>query len=300
MSESFFANLEKKINTKNKCRVSIPLANDEACAYAVCRGINSGILKATLIGNPEEIRLMYGDVSNSPDVSIIDIRDEKAACAKAVEEVKEGRSNILMKGLVSTSTILKAVLNSQTGIKKNPLLSHLCFFELPNKPGIKILTDAAMCISPDAETLLKEIDNAREAFCAFEKRIPNVALLSANEKISDKIPSTKLAESVLSMVSTRKDMVVEGPMSFDLALSEESVRIKKYKGKIQGNADIFVVPRIDTGNALYKSLQYYVKASMGGMLYGARCPVVLTSRADSNDTKYNSLLLGISVWQDTR
>jgi phosphate butyryltransferase len=300
MSESFFAQLEKKIDTRTKCRVSIPLANDEACAYAVCRGINSGILKATLIGNPEKIRLMYGEISDSPDVSIIDIRDEKSACAKAVEEVKEGRSNILMKGLVSTSTILKAVLNSQTGIKKNPLLSHLCFFELPDKPGVKILTDAAMCISPDAETLLMEIENAREAFCAFEKRSPNVALLSANEKISDKIPSTKLAEAVLSMVSTRKDMVVEGPMSFDLALNEESVRIKKYKGKIQGNADIFVVPRIDTGNALYKSLQYYVKASMGGMLYGARCPVVLTSRADSNDTKYNSLLLGISVWQDTR
>ena len=91
----------------------------------------------------------------------------------------------------------------------------------------------------------------------------------------------------------------EGPISFDLAVSEESARIKKYHGKIQGDADIFVVPRLDTGNAFYKSLQYYIKASMGGLLYGARCPVVLTSRADDNATKFNSLLLGIAIWQQS-
>jgi phosphate butyryltransferase len=299
MSNSFFEQLSGQIDKNKKCRVAIPFANDEACAYAVSRAIEANILEATLIGNPEAIKLMYGSVADSAAVSIIDIQNEQEACARAVEEVKTGRSHILMKGLVSTSTILKAVLSSKTGIKKNPLLSHLCFFELPDKSGLKILTDAAMTIAPDSPTLVSEIENAVEALSAFSKKTPKVALLSANEKVSDKIESTKLAEEAAKAFSQNKKIIVEGPVSFDLAVSPSSAQIKKYAGKIQGDADILVVPRLDTGNALYKALQYYVNAQMGGMLFGAQCPVVLTSRADSNDTKYNSLLLGITIWQNT-
>ncbi len=299
MSSSFFQQLTNKINKDKKCRVAIPFANDEACAYAVNRGLDAGILEATLIGNAEEIKLMYKDAEKNPNIEIIDIRDEKEACARAVEEIKEGRSNILMKGLVSTSTILRAVLNSKTGIRKNPLLSHLCFFELPDNSGLKILTDAAMVIAPDADTLVTEIENAVEAYAAFDEKVPRVAILSANEKVSDKMPSTQLAEKVTTTFSENEKIIVEGPLSFDLALSPESAKIKNYEGKIQGNADILIVPRLDTGNALYKSLQYYMNAQMGGVLFGAQCPVVLTSRADSNDTKFNSLLLGMAIWQNT-
>lgn len=297
MSNNFFSQLAASLDKNKKCRVAIPLANDDACAYAVCHAVKTGILKATLIGDPQQIKTMYGDVASHEMVTIIDEKDEKAACARAVSEVREGRCDILMKGLVATSSLLKAVLSSATGLRKNPILSHLTFFEFPDKAGLKILTDAAMCIAPDADTLIKEIDNACEAFALFEKRQPRVALLAANEKVSEKMPATVLADNVSKLLSGRSDIVVEGPVSFDLAVSEESARIKKYQGKIQGNADIFVVPRLDTGNAFYKSLQYYVKASMGGLLYGARCPVVLTSRADDNSTKFNSLLLGIALWQ---
>ena len=291
MKDTFFSSLVASLDKKNKCRVAIPLANDDACAYAVCQAVKTGILSATLIGDPAQIRLMYGDVATHEHVKIIDERDEKTACAKAVAEVREGRCDILMKGLVATSSLLKAVLNSNTGLRKNPILSHLTFFQFPDRTGLKILTDAAMCIAPDAETLEKEIENAREAFAGFETRVPKIALLAANEKVSEKMPSTTLAQKVATALAPRKDMIVEGPISFDLAVSQESAAIKKYQGKIQGDADIFVVPRLDTGNAFYKSLQYYVKAPMGGLLYGARCPVVLTSRADDNATKFNSLKL---------
>jgi phosphate butyryltransferase len=115
--------------------------------------------------------------------------------------------------------------------------------------------------------------------------------------VSEKIPSTVMAANVAKKLQSRDDFIIEGPVSFDLAVSPESARIKKYQGKIQGDADIFIVPRIETGNALYKSLQYYIKAKMGGLVYGARCPVVLTSRADDNSTKLNSLLLGVQLWQ---
>lgn len=297
MSKDFFSTLVETLDAHKVCHIAIPIANDEACAFAVCQAVKMGILKATLIGNPEEIATMYGDITKHENVRIIDETEEKAACSIAVKEVKDGRCDILMKGNVNTSTLLKAVLNSKEGIRKNPILSHLTFFELPGKEGLKILTDAAMCIAPDEDTLQKEIENASEAFNLFCNRPAKVALLAANEKISEKVPSTVLASNVSRAMQNRSDLIVEGPISFDLAVSQESAQIKKYKGEIQGDADIFVVPRIETGNALYKSLQYYIKARMGGLVYGAKCAVVLTSRADDNNTKFNSLLLGIALWQ---
>ncbi|HAE40801.1 MAG TPA: phosphate butyryltransferase [Candidatus Riflebacteria bacterium] len=297
MSDSFFSSLVSTLNSGQKCRVAVPLANDDACAYAICHAVKTGILQATLIGDTEQIKTMYGEIARHEMVRIINETDEKKACAMAVREVREGRCDILMKGMVATSTLLKAVLNTNEGLRKNPILSHLTFFEFPGQPGLKILTDAAMCIAPDEETLIKEIDNAVEAYAMFADHAPKVALLAANEKVSEKVPSTVLGDKVAKALAGRQNMIVEGPISFDLAVSRESAEIKKYHGKIQGNADIFVVPRLDTGNAFYKALQYYVKAAMGGLVYGASCPVVLTSRADDNSTKFNSLLLGIVLWQ---
>ena len=297
MSSDFFSNLVESLDSANKCTVAIPIANDDACAYAVCQAVKMGILQAVLIGDEEQIKTMYAEVSGHENVKILAETNEKAACDLAVKQIREGNADILMKGNVSTSTLLKAVLSSNTGIRKNPILSHLTFFELPNKKGLRILTDAAMCIAPDEETMQHEIDNAVEAFQLFSNNPAKVSLLAANEKVSEKLPSTVVAKNVAEKMQNRNDIIVEGPISIDLSLSKESAEIKKYQGKIQGDADIFIAPRIETGNAFYKSLQYYVKANMGGLVYGAKCPVVLTSRADDNNTKFNSLLLGIVLWQ---
>ena len=295
MKSGFFAELPGLARGKRPMRVAIPLAEDEACAYAVGEGLKAGLVEARLIGNPVRIRELYGDAAKHAAVTIIEEPDAGAACRKAVAMVREGQADLLMKGMVPTSSILKAVLSSTDGLKKNPLLSHLCFFERKDEPGLKILTDAAINIAPDAETLEKVARNAIEAFRAFFPRAPRVALLSANEKVSDKVPSTVLAQAVAASFPNPEDAVVEGPISLDLSVSPESARIKKYQGKIRGDADILVAPRIEVGNVLYKSLQYFADASMGGVVFGARCPVVLTSRSDSNATKYASLLLGLAL-----
>jgi len=297
MSSKFFQKLVGDLDSKKKCRVVIPLAQDEACAFAVCHGIKLGLISAKLIGDPVKITAIYGDAVKHSETTIMEEVNSEKACKLAVKSVRDGDADIIMKGLIPTSSILKAVLNTKDGLKKNPLLSHLTFFETGNIPGMKILSDAAINIAPDAETLAKMIDNAVEAFKLFSSRPPLVALLAANEKVSDKVPSTVLAKNVAQMFEKRNDVVVEGPVSLDLAVSPESAKIKKYSGKIQGNADIFIVPRIEAGNVLYKSLQYFTKTDMGGLVYGAKCPVVLTSRADDNDTKFNSLLLGAVLWQ---
>lgn len=291
----FFKELPGMARGKRPMRVAIPLAEDEACAYAVGEGLKAGLVEALLIGNPVKIRELYGEAAKHPAVTIIEEPEAGAACKKAVALVREGKADLLMKGLVPTSSILKAVLSSSDGLKKNPLLSHLCFFERKDEPGLKILTDAAINIAPDAEALEKIARNAIEAFRAFFPRAPKVAMLSANEKVSDKVPSTLLAKDVVARFPNPDEAIVEGPISLDLSVSPESARIKKYQGKIRGDADILVAPRIETGNVLYKSLQYFADARMGGVVFGAKCPVVLTSRSDSNATKFSSLLLGLAL-----
>lgn len=297
MGSSFFSELVGSLEKKMLCRVAVPLAEDEACAFAICEGIRQGLLEALLIGNPAKIHALYGDIATNKAVTIIPEEDDKKACQRAIAAVRENRADIIMKGLVATSTLLKAVLNTRDGLKRNPLLSHLTFFEMKNKPGLKIVTDVALNIAPDVDTLIGEVQNAVEAFRLFYDRVPKVALLAANEKVSEKVPATVLARDTAEKLKDRDDMLVEGPLALDLAISPESADVKKYSGRIRGDADLLVVPRIEAGNALYKSLQYFIDCAMGGLVYGARCPVVLTSRADDNDTKFYSLMMGVALWQ---
>jgi phosphate butyryltransferase len=297
MTESFFAGLSGRVKAGSVCRVAIPIAQDEACAYAVSRAAAEGLIKPILIGDPTEIRRMYGTAAVSNQALIIDSGDQESACRQAVAMVRDGEADILMKGNVSTGKLLKAVLNSQDGIKKNPLLSHVCFFEIPGHDGLKVLTDAAINIAPDLGQYEQITDNAIEAYSLFGHACPKVALLSANEKVSEKVPSTVLAKALAEKHKGRSSAVIEGPISLDLSVSEFSVNVKNYQGRIRGDADIFVVPRIETGNVFYKALQYFTAAQMAGVVYGARCPVVLTSRSDRNDTKFFSLLLGMVLWQ---
>ncbi|MBF0501142.1 MAG: phosphate butyryltransferase [Candidatus Riflebacteria bacterium] len=300
MTSSFFEDLTKNAGKVGKARIAVPMAEDEAVAYAVERGVRDGFIDAVLIGDSDKISVIYADLASSKNVTIVHETDSVKACKIAVSMVREGRVDLLMKGLVPTSTILKAILNSEAGLKKSPLLSHITFFELKEQPGMRMITDVGINIAPDPDALEKIVRNAIEAFHLFKPDIPKVALLSANEKVSDKIPGTVLAQAVAAKFSGCMEAIVEGPVSLDLSVSAESARIKKYKGKIQGDADILVVPRIEVGNVLYKSLQYFSGANLGGVVFGAQCPVVLTSRSDSNETKFFSLLLGVTLWRNAR
>ncbi len=295
MSEIFFKNLEKKLSKNNNNRVIIPLAADKAVKYAIEDALNKGFIKgAILVGCPKEIKDVFGEFAETKDISILEASSEIDALEKSINEIKKSNANILMKGMCQSASLIKAVLNKDNGLEHG-FMSHLTCFQLPDKDYFCILTDSAVNIAPDKETLIKEIENANKLFQKLEGDIPTVALLAANEKVSDKMLSTKLAEAVTQELSNRNDLIVEGPVAFDLAVSSKSAQIKKYKGKLNGNANIFVAPRIETSNALYKSLQHYLKVDMGGILYGASIPIIHSSRADNAKTKYNSLLLGLAT-----
>ncbi len=295
MKQGFFAGLPARLHAEAPRRVAIPMANDEACAYAVGRGVELGVLTALLIGPKAAIAEMYRPVLGSDRVTVVDCADPKEACRQAVAAVREGRADLLMKGLIDTSLLLKAVLDSKDGLKAKDLLSHLSFFELPGGEGLKVLSDAAINIAPGVDELVKIVENAVEGWRRFHDRPAKVALLAANEKVSDKVPATVNAAEAAKRLAGRAELVVTGPISLDLAVSRTSCAIKGFKGAVAGDADVFIVPRLETGNVFYKSLQYFVRAPMGGLVYGAKCPVVLTSRADDNDTKLNSLLLGLAL-----
>ncbi len=299
MSLSFFKKLESELTIRNNNHwVVVPLANNNAVEYAINEALNKKLIKgATLVGNVKELKKIFKD--NTNQIKYIEANSEAEALEKSINEIKNSNADILMKGMCQSASLIKAVLDKNNGINHN-FVSHITCFQLPDRPNFCLLTDSAVNISPDDENLIKIINNAYDLFQKLSDAKPMVALLAANEKITDKMPSTKLAESVVSKLSSQNDYIVEGPVAFDLAVSSKSAQIKKYKGKMNGNADIFVAPRIETANALYKSLQHYIHAEMGGILYGTDSVIIHPSRSDDPKTKYFSLLLGLSTYANKK
>ncbi|MBQ3643278.1 MAG: hypothetical protein II961_01660 [Candidatus Riflebacteria bacterium] len=296
MANKVFQELEAKLPKNTNHRVVVPLAANEAVITAIKEALEKKLISgAELIGIKSEIEPLLGSNYDSEKISFIEAESEKEALSIAVNEVKNKKADILMKGMCQSASLIKAVLDKQNGLEHG-FMSHLTCFQLPDKENISILTDPAVNIAPDEDTIVKEIDNAADFFKKLSSKAPMVALLAANEKVSDKMPSTKLAEAVTKRFSDRTDLTVEGPVAFDLAVSSKSAQIKKYKGKLNGDADLFIAPRIETANALYKSLQHYIHADMGGLLYGANIPVIHPSRSDNTKTKYYSLLLGLATY----
>lgn len=212
----------------------------------------------------------------------------------AVKFVYEGHADILVKGIVSTRTLLKAILNPEYSLKTQSLLSHVAVVQLPGLDRQLLLTDAAMNITPDATQLVEITKNVLEVANKMGITHPKVALLSSAETYNPKMPSSVNARQVTEQFSNLKDAVVYGPLSFDLALSKEAVEHKRFEGPIMGDADVLVVPNIDVGNVLYKSLVLFGQATMGGTIVGTKVPIVLTSRSDSLDSKMIALELALS------
>ncbi|MGM0125542.1 branched-chain phosphotransacylase [Enterococcus sp. AZ194] len=208
---------------------------------------------------------------------------------KAVSYVAEGSAQILLKGIIQTHTLLKELVNERYGLKTKKVLSHVAMVELPSSKQSFLLTDCAMNITPTKETILAIVENAKEVAHKIGLVLPKIALLSAAENFNPKMPSSVLAKETAEHFQDIDDGLVFGPLSFDLALSKEAVAHKRYEGPIMGDADVLVVPTIDTGNALYKALTIFAGAKVGGTIVGAKVPVVLTSRSDSTQSKLHSL-----------
>ena len=279
-----------------KAVLSVAVAHDEEVLLAVRDACDMNIIKAILIGEEEKIRKIASEINfDLSDVEIINESDLKLCAEKAVKLVSSGKADYVMKGLLDTSIILKEVLNKEYGLRTDSLLSHVMIYEVPSYHKLLILTDGGMNIDPDVSQKKKIADNAIKAAKSLGIDNVKVACLAAKEKVNPKMQATLDADELKSMCKDGmfgNGVVVEGPIAFDLAISEEACKIKGYESEVGGDADILLVPTIETGNGIGKALTYMANAKSAGIIMGAKAPVVLVSRADTHESKLYSIAYG--------
>ena len=282
-----------------KIRLAVAAAQEVSVLEAVVDAHKAGIAEPLLVGDPEAIAAAARQANdglglNISGFQIIPAKDLYASAAKAVELVRRGEADILMKGIMDTSLLLKAALNKESGINAGRLACHVAVMEVPTYHKLLVLTDAAINIAPDLAGFVDIIASAVTVSRALGVELPKAAILAAVEKVNaEKMPCTVTA-AILTQMNRRgqiKNCVVDGPLALDNAISAESARIKKIVSEVAGDADILVAPDIEAGNILYKCLLDLSRAKGAAIVMGAAKPIVLTSRADTAETKLASIAL---------
>ncbi|WP_300281847.1 bifunctional enoyl-CoA hydratase/phosphate acetyltransferase [Peptacetobacter sp.] len=294
--DDIFLNLKE---SKQKPILSVAAAHDEEVLLAVKDACKMNIIKAILIGDEKKIREISKKINfDLSEVEIINEVDLKLCAEKAVKLVSSKKADYVMKGLLDTSIILKEVLNKEYGLRTDSLLSHVMIYEVPNYHKLLILTDGGMNIDPDVPQKKKIIENAIKAGKSLGIDTLKVACLAAKEKVNPKMKRTVDADELKNMNQQGmfgKNIIVEGPIAFDLAISKQACRIKGYESEVGGDADILLVPNIETGNGIGKALTYMANAKSAGIIMGAKSPIVLVSRADTHESKLYSIAYGAII-----
>jgi phosphate butyryltransferase len=278
--------------------VVVAVAQDEPVLEAIRDAKKNGIANAILVGDKEKIIFIAKNIGmDAEEFEIIDEKNVSKASLTAVQLVSSGKADMLMKGLVNTATFLRAVLNKEVGLRTGKLMSHVAVFEIPGYDRLIFLTDVAFNMFPELKEKKSIIDNSVTVAKACGVELPKVAVVCAVEVVNPSMQAT-LDAAMLSKMNDRdqiKGCIVDGPLSLDIAISDEAANHKKVGGPVAGKADILVMPNIEAGNAMYKCLNYTTKSKSGGVLVGTSVPVILTSRADTPETKLHSIALAALV-----
>ncbi len=289
----------EQVRSISTMKLAVAAAQDEEVLHAVFDAKKEGIVEPILIGEIDKIKEIANALGESLEgVEVIEGTDLVDAAMKAVKMVSEGKADFVMKGILDTSILLKEVLNKEYGLRTDSLLSHVMVYEVPTYHKLLVLTDGGMNISPDFDQKEKILRNAVKTAMALELSQINVAVIAAKEKVSEKMMATvdaaKLEEKG-KMGEFGESVIVEGPLALDLAISKEAAEIKKFESKISGEVDVILVPTIEVGNGIGKTLTYMAGAKSAGVIMGAKAPVVLVSRADSHESKLYSIALGALI-----
>ncbi|HMM69216.1 MAG TPA: bifunctional enoyl-CoA hydratase/phosphate acetyltransferase [Gudongella oleilytica] len=288
----------------NKMKLAVVACQDEDVLGAVVESAEMGISDPILIGSKQETfdlaEKLGLDIST---FRFIESSSLEEAAETGVRLVSAGEADYLMKGLVDTSILLKAVLNKEWGLRTDSLLSHVMVYEIGTYHKLLYLTDGGMNLYPDVEEKAKIIDNASAVARAMGNEKIKVAVLAAKEKVNPKMQATVDAAELERLGKEGRfgdDVIVEGPMALDLALSKEAVQVKRFPGEVAGDADILLVPNIEMGNGIGKAITYLAGGKSAGIIMGAKVPVVLVSRADDKETKLYSIALGNMIAKYSR
>jgi phosphate butyryltransferase len=279
--------------------ISVACAEDAEVLEAVEEARKEGVAKAVLVGSADKIKSTADSLSI--DLRNFDVVDDKRwesqASLKAVEIVSSGQADILMKGMVKTANFLRAVLDKEKGLRSGALISHVYIHEIENYDRIFFISDPAFNMYPNLQGKVSIVDNVVKLANAFGVEVPKVAVLGAVEVVNPDMPPT-LDAAMLTQMNRREQIrgcVIDGPLALDNAVSPESAKHKGIVSEVAGHADILLVPDIDAGNMLAKSIIYFARSKTAGLVLGAKSPIVLTSRADSSETKALSIASAVAL-----
>jgi len=285
-------------NSDSIKRVVVAAAHDEHTLEAVFRARKDKIVEPVLIGDKIKIKEILKKLNiDFDDIGIINADSDSESAEKAVKFVNENKADFIMKGKLQTADLLKAVVNKEKGLRTGKVMSHIAFQEIPTYHKLVAITDGGMMTYPNLEEKKQIIENAVDVFKAFGYENPKVAVLCAVETVNPKMPEAVDADLLkkMNLSGEIKDCIIEGPISYDLSMNSESAKLKGYESPVAGDADILIVPDIVSGNILGKSLIISAKATMAGIIVGAKVPIVLTSRGATSEEKYLSLVISASA-----
>jgi phosphate butyryltransferase len=279
-------------------KLILAAAQDQHSLGAVIRAWKDNVIEPILIGDKEGIQNICA--ANNYDITglrIIHEPDMEMAVEMSVKMISNKQGDVLMKGKVGTSTLLKHVLNKEYGLRTGNLLSHFALFEVDTYHKVIAVTDVAMNIAPNLKDKIAIINNSVSCLIKLGYSMPKVAVLGAVEMVNESMEAT-LDAALLSKMNQRdqiKNCIIDGPLAFDNAVSLESAQHKGIRSEVAGDTDLLLMPDIEVGNVLYKSLVFFAKAKVAAIILGARVPIVLTSRSDSEQAKYDSILLSAAA-----
>jgi phosphate acetyltransferase len=257
---------------------------DETSLRGAVEAAEAGIIIPILVGPAAKIAAVAREYKlDIRRFEIVDVTHSEAAAAKAVELIRQGKGELLMKGSLHTDELMRSVTSGTTGLRTARRISHVFVMDVPTYAETLFITDAAINIFPDLDTKRDIIQNAIDLFIQVGLGTPRVAILSAVETVTSKIPSTIEAAALCKMAERGQITggLLDGPLAFDNAIDPEAAKIKGIRSEVAGRAQILVVPDLEAGNMLAKNLTFLAKADAAGIVLGARVPIILTSRADS-------------------
>jgi phosphate butyryltransferase len=283
---------------KPRKKLVLAAAQDQHSLVAVLRAWKDEIIEPIFIGDTEGIQTICSE--NGYDITGLRIIHEpeiEKSVEMAVKMLSSKQADILMKGKVGTSSLLKCVLNKEWGLRTGNLLSHIALFEVDTYHKLIAVTDVAMNIAPNLKDKISIVNNSVSFLNRLGYVMPKVAVLGAVEMVNENMEAT-LHAALLSKMNQREQIrncIIDGPLAFDNAVSLESAQFKGIKSEVAGDTDLLLMPDIEVGNVLYKSLVFFAKAKVASIILGAQVPIVLTSRSDSEQAKYDSILLSAAA-----
>jgi phosphotransacetylase len=297
---SFNALISAAKSAAKKTSLAVVAAQDEHTLESIIQATKDGLISPKLIGDEEKIKdLLVKFHASQSDFQIIKADSTEEALSKTVSMVNNGEATAIMKGALETGTLMKAIVSKENKLNKGRKISLVGFFQLSAYPKMLAVTDMGINTYPDLNGKRDILLNAIDTLHSLGFSEPKVALLAATETLNPKMPDTVDSDALKKewLSGSIKGCIIEGPISFDLATSPESAKIKKYESPVAGQADLLMVPDIVSGNVLVKCMTGFAGASTAGLVVGAAVPVVLTSRSAEASDKYQSIALAAVAGQ---